>query len=254
MKALVLAGGQGSRLSGVTDTKNKCMHEFRGRPLIQYSLENAAATAVEEIVIVVGYKAESIINRFGHTFNGTKVKYVIQWERKGVVHAIDCSREALDGADFMLFLADEMLFSPRHEEMLREFGDAHVFALCGGVWVSDITQISKTYCAIYDEKTHRMFRLIEKPRRALNNLMGTGNCMFRNEIFSYIPYTPINPQRGERELPDLVQCAIDDGRYVKFFNIGGAYVNVNTLDDLAKLESSDADDDAAPTGVPLAGP
>ena len=66
MKALVLAGGRGSRLQKLTNNKSKCMREFRGHPLIEYSLENARRAGVNEIVIVVGYKAESIINRFGH--------------------------------------------------------------------------------------------------------------------------------------------------------------------------------------------
>lgn len=69
-------------------------------------------------------------------------------------------------------------------------------------------------------------------------MMGTGNCVFRNEIFEYIPLTPINQQRGEKELPDLIQCAIDDGNMVKCFDIGGAYINVNTVDDIERLERS----------------
>ena len=67
-------------------------------------------------------------------------------------------------------------------------------------------------------------------------MMGPGNCVFKKEIFDYIPYTPINHQRGEKELPDLIQCAIDNGKLVKFFNIGGNYFNINTLDDINRLE------------------
>jgi dTDP-glucose pyrophosphorylase len=77
-----------------------------------------------------------------------------------------------------------------------------------------------------------MYRLIEKPRKALGNWMGTGNCVFRNEILTYIPQTPINQQRGEKELPDLIQCAIDEGHIVKSFVICGHYANINSEDDL----------------------
>jgi len=238
MKALVLAGGRGSRLGELTNNKNKCMYEFRGRPLIEYSLEYARSAAVSEIVIVVSYQAESIINRLGNNYQGLPIKYVIQWETKGLVHAIECSEETIAGSDFMLFLADEVLFNPRHVDMIQCFKEQSVFALCGVVRVEETSQIRKTYAIIYNEQDDRIYRLIEKPRKPLNHLMGTGNCVFKNEIFSYIPYTPINQQRGEKELPDLIQCALDDGRLVKFFEIGERYVNVNAVDDIAGLEKS----------------
>jgi len=44
--------------------------------------------------------------------------------------------------------------------------------------------------------------------------------------------TPINQTRKEKELPDLIQCAIDDGNPVKLFFIGANYVNINTPDDI----------------------
>ena len=238
MKALILAGGRGSRLKELTESINKCMHPYQGRPLIEYSLRSAVSAAVEEILIVVSYQAESIINYFGNSYEGIPIKYIIQWERKGLVHAIECSKEAIDGRDFMLFLADEMLFNPKHVDMFHYYSEQNVFALCGAVRVEDMSQIKKTYAIIYDEQTHQIYRLIEKPRRPLNHWMGTGNCVFKNQIFEYIPFTPINQNRNEKELPDLIQCAIDDGQVVKFFNIGGDYVNINTVEDINKLQDS----------------
>ncbi len=120
--------------------------------------------------------------------------------------------------------------------MIACFAQQDVFALCGIVEVADLTQISKTYAIIYDEHSHQIFRLIEKPRRALNPLMGTGNCVFKNEIFDYIAHTPINQKRNEKELPDLIQCAIDDGKLAKLFDVGGKYININTIEDISLLE------------------
>jgi len=238
MKALVLAGGRGSRLQEITDDRNKCMVEFQGRPLIEYSLENARKAGVNEIIIVVSYRAESIINALGNRFKDTPISYVIQWERKGLVHAIECSQKTINGSDFMLFLADEILFDPRHGEMMQYFEQEAVFSLCGVVQVTDTTQISKTYAVIVNEADNRIYRLIEKPRRPINNLMGTGNCVFKNQIFDYIAHTPINQKRGEKELPDLIQCAVDDGKPVKIFDIGGEYININTVDDIELLEKT----------------
>jgi len=235
VKALVLAGGRGSRLKAVTDEKNKCMCLFEGRHIIEYNLDNAVRAGVDEIVIVVGYRAETIINQYGCSYRGVPVRYVIQWERQGLVNAIECAEAQIGGSDFMLLLADEILIDPRHESMAEEFRDPAVFGLCGTVRVEDLSVIRKTYAVITDERSGRIYRLVEKPRTPLNDIQGTGNCVFRNEMFRYIAYTPINQQRQEKELPDLIQCAIDDGKLVRSFAIASWYTNVNTSEELARL-------------------
>ena len=53
--------------------------------------------------------------------------------------------------------------------------------------------------------------------------------------------TPINQNRKEKELPDLIQCAIDDGHIVRAFDIGDGYVNINTPDDIAIAEAENAE-------------
>ena len=127
MKALILAGGSGKRLSENSNNHNKCMLQLFGKPLVQYSLENAVRVGVSAIVMVVGYRAEEIINGFGNRFQNVRIKYVIQHDAKGLVHAIECARDAIGDSDFMLFLADEILRSPRHQEMIDQFYSEDLF-------------------------------------------------------------------------------------------------------------------------------
>jgi len=236
VKALILAAGRGSRLGDQTDEQTKCMLPMFGRPLIQYSLENAVTAGVSQMVVVVGYRAEQIINRFGIEFEGVRLQYVFQHEPQGLVHAMESSEEAIGGDDFMLFLADEILSAPRHKEMLEKFEAEKLAVICGTVTEPDPDEIRKTYAVIEDDRDQRIYRLIEKPRRPPNATRGTGNCIFRSQIFEYVPLTPINQNRKEKELPDLIQCAIDDGLHVKSFDIGAGYVNINTPDDIAIAE------------------
>lgn len=238
MKALILAGGRGNRLEPITEQINKCMLKMAGKPLIEYSLANAMAAGVNEIIVVVGYMAEDIINMYGNAYSGVRIKYVIQWDQKGLVHAIDSARDVIGDSDFMLFLADEILVNPKHPQMIQKFSSEALFVLCGVITVDDLSQISKTYSIIRNESDDRIYRLIEKPTRPMDNVMGTGNCMFKNKILEYIPSTPINQKRGEKELPDLIQCAIDDGQPVKAFFIGDKYINVNTHDDIRLAEQN----------------
>ncbi|MEE2672592.1 MAG: sugar phosphate nucleotidyltransferase [Myxococcota bacterium] len=241
MKALVLAAGRGSRLGEETTVSNKCMLQLLGKPLVQYSLENAVRASVSEIVVVVGYRAENVINGFGIDFEGTRMQYVMQEDPRGLVHAIEAAQPAIDGEDFMLLLADEILWRPNHAEMVRAFQEHELFGLCGVVQETNRDEIRKTYALIQDEASHRIHRLIEKPRRPPSDIRGTGNCIFRHEIFGYIPLTPINQSRGEKELPDLIQCAIDDGEDVRAFDIGDGYVNINTPEDILIAEREHAE-------------
>jgi len=236
MKVLILAGGRGKRLDEVCEDKNKCMIEIGGKPLIEYSLDCAAQTNVSEIVIVVGYKAEEIINTYGNRYKGKPIKYTIQSEQEGLVHAIETAKEAIGKEGFMLMLGDELMVKPKHPEMIKKYHDENLFGICGTVIVENKNLIKKTYAVIQGEDG-RIFRLIEKPTKPMNNIMGTGNCIFKNEIFSYISQTPINQKREEKELPDLIQCAIDEGHMVKSFIICDRYFNVNLKEEIKEAES-----------------
>jgi len=240
VKALILAAGRGRRLGSQSSEQNKCMLPMFGRPLIEYSLENAVRAGADEIVIVVGYRAEQIINAYGIEYRGVRMQYVLQEDPRGLVHAIECSEEAIGGRDFMLFLADEILWAPRHAEMVRKFEEDALTVICGVVKEPNPDEIRKTYAVIEDDRDQRIYRLIEKPRNPPNQMRGTGNCIFRSRIFHYVPLTPINQNRQERELPDLIQCAIDDGLAVKSFDIGDGYVNINTPADIEVAERSEA--------------
>jgi dTDP-glucose pyrophosphorylase len=236
MKALILAGGRGSRMENHSAARKKCMLELGGRPLIQYSLDHCASIHPEEIVIVVGYLAEQIINHFGNSYAGMRIRYAIQPEQRGLVHAIETAAPFLEGSDFMLFLADEILLEPNHHAMIASFEQGGVFALCGVTVPEDPYAVRKTYAVLEDQRG-RILRLVEKPRKPLNQYQGTGNILLSNGILEYIAGTPINQLRKEKELPDLIQCAIDDGHVVKSFLVGGRYVNVNLPADIQEAEA-----------------
>ena len=236
MKAVILAAGRGKRLKEVTEPTNKCMLKFNGRHLIEYSLISATLSKVDEIIIVVGHHAEDIINKYGISYQNIRIRYVFQEVQKGPVHALEQAQKALDGDDFILLLADELLIDPKPLQMIKTFYEEDLFVICGVTEVADREQIKKTYSIICNPENNHLYRLIEKPRNPFNNIMGTGNCIFRNEIFDFIPYTPINYFRKEKELPDLIQCTIDDGKKVQLFFISAQYVNVNTPEDIEIAE------------------
>jgi dTDP-glucose pyrophosphorylase len=236
MKALILAGGRGSRIDEISSSMNKCMIKIEGKHAIEYSLDCVAETSIDEIIIVVGYRAEEIINYFGNRYRTKRISYVIQWEQKGLVHAIECAKEEIAGHDFMLLFGDEIMLNPKHQEMLDAFQEEDAFALCGILQVDNKDLIKRTYTLMHDA-TGQIFRLIEKPRQPLNDLMGTGDCVFANAIFDYIEETPIHHTRNEKDFPGLIQCAIDGGKLVRSFLICDKYANINSIEDVRYAES-----------------
>ena len=86
MKALILAAGRGSRINELSNSSNKCMITLNDKPVIEYILDTIIKLDVSEIIIVVGYKAEDLIDRYGTNYKGRTIVYVNQSEQKGLVH------------------------------------------------------------------------------------------------------------------------------------------------------------------------
>jgi len=236
VKALVLAAGRGNRMEAFLDGKNKCLLQVHGKALIEYSLDAAATIdEINEIVIIVGYQAESIINQYGIVYNRKRVSYRMQYEQKGLVHALEMAKPNLHQEDFVLFLGDEIVLNGKYGEMIKAFYSDDIYVLCGVVRQPDASQIRKTYAVIQND-ANQVFRLIEKPEKPINNIMGTGSCIFKYEMLDYIPKVPLHHIRKEKELPDLIQCAVDDGKLVKSSFFCDYYINVNTKEELIRIE------------------
>ena len=231
MKALILAGGKGSRLRDQPDAPPKPLLTVGDKRLMDFSLQNAVNAGVTEIVVVVSYFTEEVINHYGSQYRGVPITYKIQNDPRGLVHAIECAAGAIGSSDFILMLAGEGFLGFSGAPLGERVHGEKLFAGLGVVGVDDRSRISKTYSILADSATGRIHRLIEKPRRPHDCIMGTGNCVLANGILSYIDMTPVNQTRGEKELPDLIQCAVDDGQSIKMQIISDRYINVNSMED-----------------------
>jgi UDP-N-acetylglucosamine diphosphorylase / glucose-1-phosphate thymidylyltransferase / UDP-N-acetylgalactosamine diphosphorylase / glucosamine-1-phosphate N-acetyltransferase / galactosamine-1-phosphate N-acetyltransferase len=235
MHALILAAGRGKRLENLTAECNKCMISHQGLPILEHVIARMAALRqIDQIVVVVGYRAEDVINHFGNHYGGKPVRYCIQRDQRGLVHAMDCAREVLAGQEFILLLGDEVMDAPRYEEFLDDFETRGWHALLGSSAVANRELIKKNYTFLPDDH-RRVFRLIEKPAIPVNDLLGTGSVVFRADVFDFVDATPVNAARGEKELPELLQTIVDTGRPVGYFDLCRNYGNVNSVEDLEQL-------------------
>ena len=116
-KAIILAAGKGTRMSSELP---KVLHKVEGKPMIQHSIEKARAAGVGEIIVVVGYRKELIVELLGDS-----VKYAVQEKQLGTGHAVACARPYLAGfeGNVVVLYGDMPLLSPQTIRALIERRD-----------------------------------------------------------------------------------------------------------------------------------
>lgn len=103
MKAIILAGGYGSRLLPLTENKNKTMVEINGKPIIDYILNSISKTGITDLTIVANQFIDDIRNHVGD-----KARFVREDSPKGVSNAIQLSRCGNENSPILLWFADNL--------------------------------------------------------------------------------------------------------------------------------------------------
>lgn len=96
MKALILAGGKGTRMGDLTKTIQKTMIDLNGKPVLQHQIEFLKKNGITDILLSVGYLKEQIIDFFedGSRF-GVKIGYIIEEEPLGTAGPLKLAKEKL---------------------------------------------------------------------------------------------------------------------------------------------------------------
>ena len=109
MKALLLAGGHGTRLRPLTFTGNKHMLPIANKPMILYSLSYLIEAGIREIGVVLGPINEDVKSLLGDGSKfDVKITYIEQPEPKGLAHAVMISEDFLN-EPFVMCLGDNLL-------------------------------------------------------------------------------------------------------------------------------------------------
>jgi D-glycero-alpha-D-manno-heptose 1-phosphate guanylyltransferase len=118
MKAVVLAGGLGTRLQERVPDLPKPMAPVAGRPFLEYVIDRLVNGGVREIILSVGYLADVIVAHFGHCYRNAALRYAVEDEPLGTGGAI---AHALRGEsdDSVLVLNGDTLLKIDYCELLR---------------------------------------------------------------------------------------------------------------------------------------
>src|SRR5688572_14697067 len=110
MKALVLAGGSGTRLLPITHTYAKQLVPIANKPVLFYVLEAIQDAGVTDVGMVVGETEQEIRGAVDDSGpDGLRITYIRQEAPLGLAHAVLIAREHLAGDDFVMYLGDNFL-------------------------------------------------------------------------------------------------------------------------------------------------
>ena len=227
MKALVLAGGAGTRLRPITHTSAKQLVPVANKPILFYGLEQIREAGITEVVLVVGDTFPEIEAAVGDgTALGLDVTYVHQAQPLGLAHAVLTAADALGDDDFVMFLGDNLIEGGITDlvECFRRDRPAAQLLLKR---VEDPTRFG---VAVLDGDGS-VQRLVEKPTDPPSDLALVGVYLFTPAIFEAA--RRIEPsRRGELEITDAIQQLLDHGASVTASIVAGWWLDTGKKDEL----------------------
>jgi glucose-1-phosphate thymidylyltransferase len=175
-RAVILAAGEGQRLRPFTASKPKVMIPIANKPILQYVIEALAQNGVGDILIVVGYRKEQVLDYFGAGERfGVKIKYVEQPQQVGTAHALKQVKGSI-GGDFLVLSGDNII----EPDTIARFISAEPTAIL----IKRQENVSKYGVVMVREG--RVKEIVEKPEEASSNLVNTGIYAFSPDIFPFL--------------------------------------------------------------------
>jgi glucose-1-phosphate thymidylyltransferase len=227
VKALVLAGGSGTRLRPITHTSAKQLVPVANKPILFFGLEQIRDAGITDVGIIVGDTHAEIEAAVGDgSALGIHATYLRQDAPRGLAHAVLTAAEWLGDDDFVMFLGDNLIeggIGHLVEAFERDRPDAQVL-------LKAVDDPSRFGVAELD-RAGRVVRLVEKPEQPPSDLALVGVYLFTSAILDAA--RRIEPSgRGELEITDAIQRLLDDGREVRSSLIDGWWLDTGKKDDL----------------------
>jgi len=228
VKALVLAGGSGTRLRPLTHTIAKQLLPVAGRPILHYVLEQLATAGFRDVGIIVSPQTgEGIRTALGDGSRwGLKVSYVLQDRPGGLAHAVQTGQTFLGNSPFLVFLGDN-IFQDRLQMLAEEYVARPEEALIVVKKVSN----PQAFGVVEVDGAGRPTRLVEKPKEPKSDLAIVGIYFFPPLVHGII--NTLKPSaRGEMELTDTIQGLLDKGHPVRLHVLKGWWLDTGRKDDM----------------------
>lgn len=249
-KAIIPAAGLGTRFLPATKAMPKEMLPIVDKPTIQYIIEEAIESGIEDIIIVTGKGKRAIEDHFDHNFeleqnliekgkfdllekvqhsSEINLHYIRQKEPKGLGHAVWCARKFIGDEPFAVLLGDDIVVAetPCLKQLINEY-EKTGSSVIGVQTVADdqthrygiIDPLEK------DGNLHKVNRFVEKPEKgtAPSNLAIMGRYLLTPEIFDLLENQETGAG-GEIQLTDAIQH-LNEEQSVYAYNFDGVRYDV----------------------------
>ncbi|MGV8983536.1 UTP--glucose-1-phosphate uridylyltransferase GalU [Clostridium sp.] len=235
-KAIIPAAGLGTRFLPATKAQPKEMLPIVDKPTIQYIIEEAVASGIEEILIITGRNKRAIEDHFDKSIeleyqlqqngkedvlkmvqdisNLANIYYIRQKEPKGLGHAISCAKTFVGNEPFAVMLGDDVVDSevPCLKQLINCYSEYGTSIL--GVQEVPRSEVSKYGIvdgAAIDDGVYKVNDVIEKPNadEAPSNIAILGRYIITPRIFDILENTKPG-KGGEIQLTDALKTLIEE--------------------------------------------
>ena len=238
-KAIILAGGKGTRLSPLTKVLNKQLLPLYDKPLIFYPLSVLMLAGIKEILIITNRGETNLFKKIlGNGENlGIKIFYKEQKKANGLPEAFIIGEKFIKNQSVALILGDNFFygqgFTNRIKEKIKENRGATIFTY--------IVNNPKDYGIIELDKNNKIKNILEKPKKTKSRLAITGFYLFDKNVINFSKQLKPS-KRKELEIVDLIKKYLKKKTLdAEFMGRGSAWLdtgNVQNLNETAQFISS----------------
>ncbi|MDH5451653.1 MAG: nucleotidyltransferase family protein, partial [Candidatus Bathyarchaeota archaeon] len=161
LKAVILAGGFGTRLRPLSCTRPKLLFPVVNKPILDWTLERLAEIGVKEVILAVNYMAETLMQHYGSARYGMKISYSTEDRPLGTGGPVKKAEKLIGHKEPFLVLNGDILTNMNYAQLLeqhRENGAVATIALC------EVDDPSR-YGIVELTEEKQITRFIEKPAR-----------------------------------------------------------------------------------------
>jgi bifunctional UDP-N-acetylglucosamine pyrophosphorylase/glucosamine-1-phosphate N-acetyltransferase len=221
MQCVILAAGKGTRMRPLTDICPKPLLRVAGKPILQHSIESLPAV-IDEVVIVVSYLKEQIMDFFGSEYMGKKITYCEQVNPAGGTgDALMCTKDVVKGK--FLFLNGDDIYGKDGLEKAMTY-DHMIFG-----YHSDFPE---RFGVLVPNGDGTLKGIIEKPANPPSNHINIGGYVLNDSIFTYKVPLAVT---GELYVTDIVTAyaQVNPVQIVE----QDLWIPIGYPDDIAKAEA-----------------
>ena len=215
MKAVIMAGGKGTRLAPLTDHTPKPLMPILDKPILYYIIQLLKKHGITDISVTLGYMANKIIESFGDGRQlGVNLHYVVEREPLGTAGSVKGAAAGFK-EDFLVISGD--CYTDFNLTELIEYHQSH-----GKLVTIAATRVKdpSAFGVMLLNSAGKVRSFIEKPQVPISDIVSTGIYIFRKEILKKIP-------EGFQDFARNVFPTLPGQIYAKILN--GYWSDIGTL-------------------------